>query len=196
MAFVLIPDDPGTVESVAIRPPTPSLDPPADGDDFRRNGSRNRGIRGQDHLYSAKIASDDAEGPNGYTTEVLPTGVFPTSRHRPTPYLWNERDIARLLESAGTLRPPFRAATHQALFGLLAASGMRLGEALGLLRGDVDLETGVITIRHAKFDRERLVPLHQSTTTALRAYALQRDLLWSVASRSVLLLERRHRALS
>jgi len=118
------------------------------------------------------------------TTEVPPTGVFPTSRHRPTPYLWNERDIARLLESARTLRPPFRAATHEALFGLLAASGMRLGEAIGLERDDVDLDSGVITIRHAKFDRERLVPLHQSTTAALRAYAAQRDLLWSASPRA------------
>jgi integrase/recombinase XerD len=112
------------------------------------------------------------------TTEVPPRGVFPTSRHRPTPYLWSEGDIARLLECTRTLRPPFRAATHEALFGLLAASGMRLGEALGLTCADVDLEAGVITIRHAKFDRERLVPLHESTTTALRTYAAQRDRLW------------------
>jgi site-specific recombinase XerD len=112
------------------------------------------------------------------TTEVPPTGVFPTSRHRPTPYLWKEGEITALLEATAQLRPPFRAATHEALFGLLAATGMRLGEATGLLRDDVDLAAGVITIRHAKFDRERLVPLHQSTTAALRAYATRRDARW------------------
>ena len=58
------------VESVVIRPPTPSLDPPADGDDFRRNRPRNHGIRGQGHLDSAKIASDDAEGPNGHSERL------------------------------------------------------------------------------------------------------------------------------
>ncbi len=116
-------------------------------------------------------------------TEVPPTGVFPTSRHRPTPYLWSERDIAALLEHTGSLRPAFRGATHAALFGLLAASGMRLGEAIGLECRDVDLEAGVITIRHAKFERERLVPIHESTTTALRLYAAQRDDRWSASPR-------------
>ena len=52
---------------------------------------------------------------------------------------------------------------------------MRVGEALGLARDDVDLGAGVITIRQAKFDRSRLVPLHPTTTGALRHYASERD---------------------
>lgn len=109
--------------------------------------------------------------------EVPPPGVFPTRRHRPTPYLWSPREVSDLLEGARGLRPPLRAATHEALFGLLAACGMRIGEAIGLHRDDVDLTTGVITIRAAKFDRSRLVPLHPTTTQALSRYAAQRDRL-------------------
>ena len=52
---------------------------------------------------------------------------------------------------------------------------MRIGEAIALGRGDVDLHAGVITIRHAKFDRERLVPLHPTVTDALGRYAAERD---------------------
>ena len=52
---------------------------------------------------------------------------------------------------------------------------MRVGEALALTRRDVALVDGILTIRHAKFDRMRLVPLHPSTTDALRRYALVRD---------------------
>ena len=108
-------------------------------------------------------------------TEVPPSGVFPARRHRPTPYLWSEQDVARLLDGTRALRPALRAATHEALFGLLAVSGMRLGEAIGLERHDVDLRAGVITIRHAKFDRCRLVPLHPTTTAALSRYTAERD---------------------
>ena len=54
---------------------------------------------------------------------------------------------------------------------------MRSGEAMALTRADVDLVEGVITVRHAKFDRMRLVPLHPSVTTELRAYATTRDRL-------------------
>ena len=54
---------------------------------------------------------------------------------------------------------------------------MRVGEALHLARADVDLAAGVIRVRHPKFDRERLVPLHSSTTGALRGYAARRDRL-------------------
>jgi integrase/recombinase XerD len=110
-------------------------------------------------------------------TEVPPPGVFPTRRHRSTPFLWSQRDICRLLESTRALRPAVRAATYEALFGLLATCGMRVGEVVGLDRDDVDLQAGVITIRHAKFDRPRLVPLHPTVTEALSRYAAERDRL-------------------
>jgi integrase/recombinase XerD len=122
------------------------------------------------------------------TAEVPPPGVFPARRHRPTPYLWSQNDICRLLEGARGLRSPLRAATHEALFGLLAASGMRVGEAIALQRDDVDLDAGVITIREAKFDRSRLVPLHVSTTDALCRYAAERDRLCPRPRRSAFFL--------
>jgi len=110
-------------------------------------------------------------------TQVPPPGVFPTRRHRPAPYLWSQHDIDRLLAGARALHSPMRAATHEALFGLLAVSGMRVGEAIGLRRDDVDVRGGVITIREAKFDRSRLVPLHETVTEALARYAVVRDRL-------------------
>lgn len=109
------------------------------------------------------------------TTQVPPSGIWPTRNPRPAPYLWSQADIARLLESARGLTPPLRGATIQTLLGLLAVSGMRVGEALHLTRHDVDLVGGVLRIRDAKFDRERLVPLHLSATEKLRAYAARRD---------------------
>lgn len=110
-------------------------------------------------------------------TEMPPPGVFPARRHRPAPYLWSHSDICRLLEGARALRSPLRAATHEALFGLLASCGMRVGEAIAVQRDDVDLRAGVITIREAKSGRSRLVPLHPTATEALRRYAAERDRL-------------------
>jgi len=98
-------------------------------------------------------------------TEIPPAGVFAVRYLRPTPYLWSPQDISRLLHGARGLRPPLKAASYEALFGLLAVSGMRLGEAIALKPGDVDLDQGVITIRKqiAKLERARLVPLHPTT---------------------------------
>jgi integrase len=110
-------------------------------------------------------------------TQVPPPRVFPYHRRRPTPYLWSRDEINRLLAGARAMTNPLRAATHEALFGLLAATGMRLGEAIGLARNDVDCRTGVITIRQAKFDRSRLVPVHPTVTAALRRYVADRDRL-------------------
>jgi integrase/recombinase XerD len=112
-------------------------------------------------------------------TEIPPPGVFPARRQRATPYLFSERDICRLLAEARRLSRPLRAASYEALFGLLAVSGMRVGEAIALQRDDVDLDAGLITIRHAKHDRARLVPLHPTATEALRRYASERDRLCS-----------------
>ena len=111
------------------------------------------------------------------STEVPPAGVFPAHRHRPTPYVWSTTDVVRLLQTASGLRPQLKGATYQALFGLLAVTGMRLGEALAVQRADVALPEGVVTIRHAKFDRARLVPLHPTTIQALATYATDRDRL-------------------
>lgn len=109
--------------------------------------------------------------------EIPPPGVFPARRTRPAPYLWTEDQVRDLLEGARALRPPLLAASLEALFGLLAVTGMRVGEAAALQRADVGLDTGVITIRQAKNDRDRLVPLHPTATWALRQYAADRDRL-------------------
>lgn len=108
-------------------------------------------------------------------TEVPPAGVFGIKQQRPTPYLWSETDIARLLHAASALQPAFRAATCETYFGLLAVTGLRSGEGLYLQVGDVDLNAGVITVRQAKLGRVRLVPLHPSTVNKLRIYAETRD---------------------
>lgn len=110
-------------------------------------------------------------------TEIPPSDVFAGQGERPMPYLWSHDDIGRLLEAARHLQPPLKAATYQALFGLLAVSGMRISEALALDRDDVALDDGVITVREGKFRRERLIPLHPSATAALEGYASCRDRL-------------------
>lgn len=110
-------------------------------------------------------------------TEIAPPDVFPVRRQRATPYLFSQQDVCRLLQEARRLSRPLRAASYEALLGLLAVSGMRVGEAIALTREDVDLDAGLITIRQAKHDRARLVPLHPTATEALRRYASERDRL-------------------
>jgi integrase/recombinase XerD len=111
------------------------------------------------------------------TAEIPPPDVFPVRRQRATPYLFSQQDICRLLAEARRLRHPMHAASYEALFGLLAVSGMRIGEAIAVEREDVDLDAGLITIRKAKSDRARLVPLHSTAVEALRRYASVRDRL-------------------
>jgi integrase/recombinase XerD len=108
-------------------------------------------------------------------TEVPPTGILIARKRYAIPYLYSEEEIGWLLAAAGALRPPLRAITHYTLIGLLAVSGMRIGEALRLDRDDVDLDAGVLTIRLTKFGRSRQLPLHASTVKALARYDRQRD---------------------
>ena len=109
------------------------------------------------------------------TVQVPPVDLLDASYQRRTPYLYRERDIVRLLAAAGNLRPLFRASTVRTFFGLLAATGMRLGEAVRLDRDDVDLDAGLLTITNTKFRKHRTLPLHPSTVTALREYAQARE---------------------
>jgi integrase len=109
-------------------------------------------------------------------TEVPLTGIFPQWK-RPKPYVYSDGEIDALLAAALALPPTagLRRWTYHHLFGLIAVTGMRLSEAIGLQRGDVDLEEGVLTVRQTKFGKSRLLPLHPTTRAALRSYAERRD---------------------
>ncbi len=109
--------------------------------------------------------------------EVPPMGLVPAKAHRATPYLYSDADIAALMAAARQLPSALRAATFETLVGLLAVTGLRIGEALRLDRNDVDLVGGVLRIRQTKFGKSRQVPLHPSTVEALAAYARRRDQL-------------------
>lgn len=110
------------------------------------------------------------------TAAVPPADLLRHGNDRVTPYLYSDIEIRALLTAAGTLRPAFRAATYQALIGLLATSGIRIGEAIALDTNDLDpADGGQLLVRRTKFGKDRLVPLHPSTTQALTEYLTLRD---------------------
>jgi integrase len=105
------------------------------------------------------------------TVAVPPTDLLRHGNDRVTPYLYSETEIRALITAAGALRPTFRAATYQTLIGLLAVSGIRIGEAIALDTDDLDpADGGQLLIRCTKFGKDRLVALHPSTTRALLDY--------------------------
>lgn len=110
-------------------------------------------------------------------TQVPPSDLLPARLHRAVPYLYSDGEIVRLIEAARALAPPLKAATYATLIGLLSVTGMRVGEAIGLDRDDVDLDDGWLMIRRAKNDNQRMVPLHESTVEALAVYTRLRDQL-------------------
>ncbi len=105
----------------------------------------------------------------------LPVGVpgvrqGVSGSRRATPYLYSLNDIRALMTTAHQLFTPLRAATMTTLIGLLAVTGMRIGETVRLTVGDVDLDQGVVLIAHAKFGRQRMVRLDPSSCDALAGY--------------------------
>jgi integrase len=110
-------------------------------------------------------------------TEIPPCGLLPHHRRRKPPYIYSAEEVQRLVTQAAGLPSALglRGLTFATLFGLLAASGLRLGEALSLDLADVDLGNGILAVRKAKFGKSRFVPLHDSTRQALVHYASMRD---------------------
>jgi integrase/recombinase XerD len=110
-------------------------------------------------------------------TEVLPAGLIPMRRQRwRPPFIYTETDIVALMVEARLAIPePLRAATYETLIGLLAATGLRIGEALRLDRHDVDFSDAVLLVRKSKFGKSRQVPLLGSTLEALESYARRRE---------------------
>jgi integrase len=109
--------------------------------------------------------------------EVPARGLAGPPRRRPIHHIYTDAQVAALVAAARGLGPSttLRGATYATLFGLLAATGLRVSEARRLAQADVDLEDAVLHIRATKFRKSRLVPLHPTATSALRSYALRRD---------------------
>lgn len=108
-------------------------------------------------------------------TEVPPLGLLPHRCCRVAPYLYSDADIAALMAAARALPSRQRAATYETLIGLLAVTGMRLGEAVRLDRDHVDFDEEIVMVWNSKFQKSRAVPLHPATADALRRYARLRD---------------------
>jgi integrase len=110
-------------------------------------------------------------------TEIPAVELLRCRPQRAQPYLYSEDEIRRLLKAALNMKTQYalQPHTYHCLFGLLAVTGMRLGEAMNLQPQDVDFSAGVLTIREAKCRKSRLVPLHRSTCAVLSDYAKRRD---------------------
>jgi integrase len=110
-------------------------------------------------------------------TEVPDEAIFGRVGERTAPHIYTEQEIVDLLAAARQLRPSsLRGATYEALFGLLASTGLRVSEAVRLRDSELDLKNGMLTVRRTKFAKSRQVPMHPSTTQALRRYRRVRDL--------------------
>jgi integrase len=109
------------------------------------------------------------------SAEVPPASLLPGGSRRAVPYLYSAADITALIAQAARLRTPLRPATLQTLIGLLAVTGMRIGEVIALGDDDFDPGQGMLLVRHAKLGKHRLIPLHPSTVTAVQDYRRLRD---------------------
>lgn len=109
-------------------------------------------------------------------TEIPPVGLIPSRQRWRPPFLFATDDVKRLMAAAeSTIRWRLPAVTHSTLIGLLAVTGMRIGEALKLDDDDIDWDDHVVRVRESKFGKSRIVPLDHTTIEAIRAYEARRD---------------------
>ena len=126
--------------------------------------------------------------------EVPAPDLLPQRPLRANPYLYSDAEIAALIAATAGLRTVPRRAMFATLIGLLAVTGMRVGEAIGLDRADVDLTAGMLLVRSGKFGKRRELVLHPSSIDALQRYQRLRDQVAEHGHGSVLRLHRRHPA--
>jgi integrase/recombinase XerD len=111
-------------------------------------------------------------------TEIPPTGLIRLRRHRRVPYIYTDEEILALMQQARrAIRQRLVAATYETLIGLLAATGMRISEAIKLDNADIDWHEAVLFVRESKFNKSRYLPGHQTTLDALERYVHKRDQL-------------------
>jgi len=83
--------------------------------------------------------------------EIPPAGILTGRPRRAVPYLYTSAEITAIMAAAGRLRYPLQRHTFPALIGLLAVTGVRIGEAIRLRRDEVLLDSGLIRVTRAKF---------------------------------------------
>lgn len=110
-------------------------------------------------------------------SEVPDMRLLAGGPRRQQPHIYTDKQLRDMLNAAAKLLPayPLRPHTYVTLLGLLASTGLRISEALGLQRDDVDLSGGVLHIRQTKFRKDRLVPMHPTVMRAMQRYAGRRD---------------------
>jgi integrase len=107
---------------------------------------------------------------NGVDVPVIPRGLLPAKKPRAVPYIYSQNDVEALLAACAAKFTDERvAATVRTVIGLLAATGLRISEALNLRVDDIDFDDDVLVIKAGK-SAERLVPVHPSTTVTLADY--------------------------
>src|SRR5580693_8470748 len=133
----------------------------------KEKAARYSAVRG---FASYRVGADPA-------TEIPPIGLVRGRSRRARPYLYSDQEVRQLLAAARHLPSTYslRPWTYYCFFGLLAVTGMRLGEALNLQCQDIDWAEGLLTLRRTKFGKSRLVPLDASTVKVLAAFAKRRD---------------------
>jgi integrase/recombinase XerC len=110
-------------------------------------------------------------------SEIPPLGILGRGHRRLVPHIYTDQEVVQLLQATNCLTPHdgLRPLTYRTLFGLIAATGLRLSEALNLTIGDVELTTSALTVRQTKFRKSRCLPLHTSVVQALGSFRQSRD---------------------
>ena len=127
------------------------------------------------------------------TIEVPPSRLLPARPTRSAPYIYTNAEIAALLDAAARLRPAIRAATYHTLIALMAATGIRTGEAVGLDIADLNRQAGTLTVT-GKYGKTRKLPLHPTAAAALAQYLdLRNEVLPAAACPALLISTRGNR---
>lgn len=131
-------------------------------------------------------------------TEIPPVRLLPRRYQRPTPYIYSTQEVESIVSTAASLpsESGLRGCTFSTVFGLLAVTGMRVGEAVALNRDDVDLQAGLLTIRQGKLGKSRFVPIHATTKDVLGHYAEKRDVIAPGANTPAFFVSERGRRIS
>lgn len=110
-------------------------------------------------------------------TEIPPQGLLGRAHRRIAPHIYSDREISDLVATAGQLssRCGLRPRTFQALFGILASTGLRISEALALQTSSIDHDQQLFVVERTKFRKSRLVPLHPTVAAQVDSYTRFRD---------------------